>query len=100
MKNIQVIDGATNCAYCIYQISDDNFTLIFPTEGQDIEFIDDLFSRLGEHKAEEILSPIWERRVDKKNILGLHGTLFYQMEFKKKFYPNKQESDLDNAALQ
>lgn len=100
MKNIQVIDGAVNCAYCVYQVSDEDFSLIFPGANQDIEFIDDLFDRLGDQKAEKILSLIWKRRTDKKNISGLHGTLFYQLECKKKFYPNKRELDLDDAPLQ
>ena len=100
MKNIQVIDGATNCAYSIYETSDDVFALIFPGDGQDVEFIDDLIGRLGEAKVAQILSPIWPRRIEKRNLVGLHGTLFFELDFKKKFYPNKKESDLDDGALQ
>jgi hypothetical protein len=29
MKNIQIIDGADNCAYDIYQITDEDFKIIF-----------------------------------------------------------------------
>jgi hypothetical protein len=100
MKNIQVIDGATNCAFSVYQISEECFYLIFPGERQNIEFIDDLILRLGEQRAGEILTPVWQNRVEKENIIGLHGTLFFEMEFKKKYYPNKRESDLDDPDLQ
>ena len=100
MKNIQIIDSAVNCAYSVYQISSNDFSLIFPGKDQDVEFIEDLFNRLGDQKAQQILMPIWEQRIDKREIVGLHGTLFYQMESRKKFYPNKREADLDDASLQ
>lgn len=100
MKNIQVIDGAINCAFSIYQISEEGFYTIFPGECQNIEFIDDLIVRLGERRAGELLTQVWQHRVEKEDIVGLHGTLFFEMEFKKKFYPNKRESDLDDADLQ
>ena len=49
MKSIQVIDGADNCAYDVFSISDKSFEKIFP-DGQDIEFIKDLIHRLGENR--------------------------------------------------
>jgi len=100
MKNIQVSDGATNCAFSVYQISEECFHSIFPGERQNIEFIDDLILRLGEQRAGEILTPVWKNRVEKEDIIGLHGTLFFEMKFKKKYYPNKRESDLDDPDLQ
>jgi hypothetical protein len=100
MKNIQVIDGATNCAFSVYQISEECFYEIFPGERQNIEFIDELILRIGEQRAGKILTPVWQHRVEKENIIGLHGTLFFEMEFKKKYYPNKRESDLDDPDLQ
>ncbi|HEV2804208.1 MAG TPA: hypothetical protein VGW57_04665 [Chthoniobacterales bacterium] len=51
MKNVQIIDGAINCAYSVYEMSDESFRVIFPAEGQDVEFIDDLIARMGEAKA-------------------------------------------------
>jgi hypothetical protein len=100
MKNIQVIDEAVNCAYSIYQINDQSFSEIFPGDGQDVEFIDDLFQRLGEEKMSELIPPMWENLVKKRDVVGLHGTLFYGFKGKKKFYPNKRESDLDDGELQ
>lgn len=96
MKNIQIIDGAKNCAYSIYHVDDKTFHKIFCEKGQDIEFIDDLIHRLGEHEAGELLRPIWENRIEKQKAHGIHGTLFFELDFKKTFYPNKREIDLDN----
>ena len=100
MKNIQVIDGAVNCTYSIFEVSDDTFSLIFPGEGQNIEFVEDLIGRLGEEKAGEILEPVWKHRVEKHDVVGIHGILFFELGFKKKFYPNKRESDLDDPNIQ
>lgn len=93
MKNIQVIDSAENCAYDIYRISDDSFLKIFP-DGQDIEFSEDLFERLGSEEATKILKTAWENKVDKQKVSGIHGTLFYGLQSKKAYYPSKRESDL------
>jgi hypothetical protein len=42
MKNIQVIDGAMNAAYAIFAVTDEEFSALFPGEGQDVEFIEDV----------------------------------------------------------
>ncbi|HEX8889586.1 MAG TPA: hypothetical protein VF779_10435 [Pyrinomonadaceae bacterium] len=93
MKHIQVIDGALNCTYSIFAVEDDEFEILFPN-GTDIEFNDDLFNRLGEEEASKILSKVWKRPVDKKSVAGIHGTLFYQLGHKKKYYPTKRESEM------
>jgi len=46
-KNVQIIDGATNCTYSIYAFTDEQFALLFPEEGQDVEFIEDVMGRLS-----------------------------------------------------
>jgi hypothetical protein len=96
VKNIQVIDRAENCAYSIFAVSDRTFKAIFPGDGQDIEFVEDFIIRVGRKKAREMLDPIWRRRIDKQNAKGIHGTLFYQLKSKKRFYPAKREADLDD----
>ncbi len=93
MKNIQVIDGAENCTYDLFAIDDADFDLIFP-EGRDIEFIDDFIDRVGEEKAGKIMEKVWKNWMDKKNAHGIHGTIFYELEYKKKYYPNKNERDI------
>jgi hypothetical protein len=98
VKNIQVIDGADNCAYDIYAASDDDFAALFPGDGQDIEFIEDFLKRVKKARAQEILTRLWTAPADKKKLRGIHGTLFYQLErTKKRFYPTKRETDLDDA---
>jgi hypothetical protein len=42
MKNIQVIDGALNCTFSIFQATEEEFVLIFSEPGQDIQYAEDL----------------------------------------------------------
>ena len=100
MKNIQVIDGAANCSYSIYKADNELFKMIFPEDGQDIEFIDDFVKRCGEERAGELLRPLWGNCVVKQFSDGIHGTLFFELNFKRRFYPNKRESDLNNPVIQ
>lgn len=92
MKNIMIIDGAINCAYDIYQATDDEFNFIFPMKNQDIQFIEDIENI---QRLDNILKNIWSRPIPKKNANGIDGILFYELIQKKEFYPNKKDSDLD-----
>lgn len=94
MKNIQVIDGANNCSYSIYAIADDAFTILFPGTGQDVEFIEDARGRLGDETLGDILREVWNHPVKKPDVLGIHGTLFYELLWKKKYYPTKRSEEL------
>ena len=81
-KNIQLINGSSNCCYLIYSISEENFNLIFPNsqEGQDIEFAKDFYKRVGKRVGNKVLRELWENEVDRKLINGIHGTLFDDYE--------------------
>jgi hypothetical protein len=79
-KNIQIIDGADNCEYAVYAVTDDEFRFLFPDDGQDIEFIEDVAARSAEETIARLLAPVWGRRVKKSDVHGLHGTLFYQLQ--------------------
>ncbi|MEH6631246.1 MAG: hypothetical protein V7776_10480 [Halopseudomonas aestusnigri] len=92
-RNIQVIDNAENCTYSIFKLEESVFRVIFPN-GQDVEFIEDLVNRIGEEKVLELLAPMWKCEEPKSKVIGIHGTLFYQLEFKKKYYPSKKESEM------
>lgn len=94
MKNVQVIDGAQNSEYAIFAFEDAQFDLIFPGQGQDIEFIDDVVARLSGEQIERAFKGVWARKIPKAEVSGIHGTLFYELEFKKKFYPGKMERKL------
>jgi hypothetical protein len=58
MKNIQVIDGAQNCRYPIYSVTDDEFAIIFPAKGQGIEFLEDAILRVGKRKLGSVLKRV------------------------------------------
>jgi hypothetical protein len=47
MKNIQVIDGADNATYSIFQATEDEFAQILPERGQDLEIAEDYVARIG-----------------------------------------------------
>ncbi len=95
MKNIQVIDGALNTTYSVYAVSDFVFKKLFPENHQDIEFADEAIARLGEKAATPLFASIWKRKLKKPAVVGIHGTLFFELSYKKEFYPNKRERDLD-----
>ena len=57
MKNIEVIDEAENCLFDVFSATEEEFILIFPN-GQDIEFADDFFERVGESVAAKVLEAI------------------------------------------
>ena len=91
MKNIQVIDGAVNAAYTIFAVTEDEFCLIFPGDGQDIEVIEDMVARLGDDRVGKIMAPVWDREIPKPEVCGIHGTLFYGLAEKRKYYESKRE---------
>ncbi len=93
MKNIQVIDSAVNCTYDIFAATEEEFSQIFLGD-TDIEFNTDVYKRLGEEKSARIFGKIWSRKVDKKSVNGIHGTIFYGLDNKKEFYPTKKDSDI------
>ena len=99
MKNVQIIDGADNGAFAIFQATDDEFSAIFPN-GQDIELSEDLHERVGEERALAILSPIWQRPILKRDANGVHGTLYYNWAAKRRYLPaSKREVDWDESAI-
>ena len=94
MKNIQVVDGAVNCDFPIYAATNDEFGAIFPGPDQDLEIVEDLVARVGEERADIILRAVWDRRLDKKLAVGIHGTLFYEKEGERVYFPaSRREAD-------
>ncbi len=99
MKNIQIIDGAENATYSIFQAAEMEFETIFPGPGQDIEVVEDFVSRVGEKEAGRTLSKLWERPIHKRHAQGIHGTLYYGYKEKSKFLP-KSKREIDRASAQ
>ena len=97
MKNVQIIDGANNATFSIFQATEEEFAAIFP-DGRDMELVEDLFERLGERHASVVLEPLWSRPVLKREAFGLHGTLFYDNE-DRGIPASKREVDWDDSAI-
>lgn len=95
VKNIQIFDGADNCVYDIFQVTDEEFQMIFPN-GTDIAFIDEVKRNLSEDEFEKTFKYIWDRRIKKVDANGIHGILFYELEKKKKYYPTRKDEEATN----
>jgi hypothetical protein len=95
LKNIQVFDGAENAVYDIFAATDEEFALIFP-DGTDVAFIDEVYERHPEKILDTAFNRIWERRVPKRQAMGIHGILFYECEHKKVYYPTRRDEEAIN----
>lgn len=95
MKNVQVIDGADNCVYDVYAIDDEGFRCLFP-DGQDVAFIDEVLARGDPDRLDAVFERLWKRRMPKHEINGLHGLLFYGLEHKKAYYPDRTDAGAIN----
>ena len=100
MKIIQVIDGADNATFSLFQATDDEFALLFPGEGQDMALIEDIETCDRAEQAFAALRNIRERPILKRNAEGLHGTLFYDNERRRPHIPaSRREVDLPEAGI-
>jgi hypothetical protein len=45
MRNVQIIDGADNATFSLFQATVEEFLAIFP-DGRDMELVEDLIARL------------------------------------------------------
>ena len=95
MKNIQVIDGAVNCVYDVFQATDEEFSVIF-LAGEDVAFIDEVYGRGNKALLDQAFHEIWRRRIPKVQVMGIHGLLFYELEGKKAYYPSRKNEDASN----
>lgn len=99
MKNIQIIDGAANATFSIFQATEEEFAVIFP-DGRDLEIAADLVERVGEEEADRLLTPLWKRPIMKRDAIGIHGTLIYDAEDRRHFLPeSRREVDWDERFI-
>lgn len=99
MKNVQIIDGADNATFSVFQATDEEFAEIFP-HGQDMELSEDFHERVGDERACAVLTPIWERPILKRDAHGIHGTLYYDWDRKRVHLPaSKREVDWNERAI-
>ena len=99
MKNIQVIDGALNCTFSIFQASDEEFALLFPEPGQEIQYAEDLAKLPNQREITAALEQLWERPIRKRDAQGIHGTLLYELERYKKWYKLKREDGVEAGSI-
>ena len=95
MKNIQIIDGAQNCAYDIFSATDEEFALVFPS-GTDVAFIDEVYGSGDTQLLDAAFKNIWQRRVKKSDAQGIHGIIFYELDVKKMYYPTRRDEEACN----
>lgn len=95
MKNIQVIDGAENCVYDIFAATEEEFYLISPHD-TDIAFIDEVYENGSPSMLDAAFLAIWKRPIKKTDAHGIHGILFYELEEKKKYYPERKDREAVN----
>lgn len=99
-KNVQIIDGALNATYSLFQATPEEFDAIFPHPGQDMEIVEDFLSRAGQAVAADLLKKIWMRPILKRDAQGIHGTLFYDFSERREFIPStKREVDWNPSSL-
>jgi len=99
MRNIQVIDGAQNSTFSIFQATREEFALLFPEPQQDIQYAEDLALLSQQDEIDAACRRIWERPIRKRDALGIHGTLFYELERYKTYYRAKREDAIDPSAV-
>jgi len=95
MKNIQIIDDADNCVFDIFQATEEEFLLIFPNQ-TNIAFSEDVWANNNSEALKTTFSNIWQRPIRKVDAMGIHGTLFYGLQEKKKYYPTLKDEEASN----
>lgn len=95
MRFIQIIDGAENCVYDVFSCSEADFAILFP-DGTDIAFAEELEARQDCELVREALARLWRGRVRKPDVQGIHGTLFYELAHKRKYYPTLRDEEAVN----
>ena len=102
MKNIQIIDGAINSVFEVYEVDDTIFYEIFGDD-KDVVFWSNLTKYLddSDDPREEVWK-FWQKvyscRKDKKIIHGIHGTLHLDgSNGDKECFPGGKESLVINT---
>ncbi len=94
MKNVQVIDGGVNSIFEIYQISDEQFDMVFP-QNTDIAFLDEVNQRIDPNSNTSFWNEFYSKQIAKPEVIGIHGTLhLFANDYVKRSFPNRCESDV------
>ncbi|MGJ4947525.1 DUF4279 domain-containing protein [Bradyrhizobium sp. HKCCYLS20291] len=99
-RNIQIIDGADNATFSVFQATEDEFYQIFPPGDHDMEIAEDFVQRVGEAHADFVLGAIWQRPILKRDVNGIHGTLYFNYQSRRQDLPSsKREVDLAESSI-
>lgn len=99
LRNIQIIHGADGATFSVFQATDEEFNQIFPV-GLDMEIAEDFVQRVGEAHANAIFNAIRERPILKRDVKGIHGTLYFDYQSKRQEIPtSKREVDLNESSI-
>ena len=89
------MDGADNSVFDVFAATDEEFALIFP-QGQDVAFISEVMARGPGKQLDEAFARIWQRRIPKRDAMGIHGLLFYELDHKMQSYPSRIDEEAIN----
>jgi hypothetical protein len=94
VKNIQVIDGAANSIFGIYQVPDDLFDVMFPN-GTDVAFVDEIGKDFETRQGKRLWNMVYQHPVNKKRVDGIHGTLHLTgSPVDKEYFPTRKEGEV------
>jgi hypothetical protein len=92
VKNVQVIDGAVNSVFEIYEVDDETFSVLFPV-GNDIVFASDIDSDFTKEATIRFWQKFYSCKKDKKALNGIHGTLHLEGSIcKQEYYMERKEA--------
>jgi len=99
MKNIQVIDGAINSIYEIYEVSDDIFQEIFPGN-INVAFADDVREKIEIKFGNKFWDEFYRKRVKKEKVRGIHGTFHLPLSnVAKECFPTRREEEVTSGGF-
>ena len=61
--------------------------------GTDIAFIEEIAERPNAEEVNAALGRIWSNRVAKREVMGIHGVLFYELLDKRQYYPTLRDEE-------
>ena len=62
----------------------------------DVTFIGEVLARGPDREFDEAFTCIWKRRIPKRDAMGIHGILFYELDHKKQYYPTRKDEEAIN----
>ena len=55
-----------------------------------------MLARENSEEIGKVFTSLWTRPVKKAEVQGIHGILFYELDDKKQYYPNRRDEDAVN----